>query len=98
MSENKKIELEENEIMRLSVRKIDSEKGDYRSSFASNGPSEPMVQALMQACEGFGLVCLPKKHVKTIRKIIATYMSGGNPFAEPEEGEGTEEGTGNNEE
>lgn len=94
MAENnkeiKKIELEEGEIMRLSVRVLDSEKGNYMSSFASNGPMQPMVEAIMQACEQFELVCLPAAVLEGIPAIAAICCVGPNPFNEPEEGDATE--------
>ena len=99
MSENnnevKKIELEEGEIMRLSVRKVDSEKGEYMTSFASNGPMQPMVKAIIQACEQFDLICLPAVVLEEIPAIAAICCMGPNLFAKkPEEGEKTEEGKG----
>ena len=99
-TETKSIQLEENEIMRLSVRLVNSEKGEYMTSFASNGPAEPMVRALMDACENFDLVCVPAVVLEGIPAIAAAicYFGGPNPFSEPEEGEKTEEGKGNNEE
>lgn len=89
-TETKSIQLEENEIMRLSVRMIDSEEGKYMSFFASNGPMQPMVEAIMQACEQFELVCLPAAVLEGIPAIAAICCVGPNPFKEPEEGDATE--------
>lgn len=96
-NEVKKIELEEGEIMRLSVRMVNSEKGEYRTSFASNGPAEPMVHALMDACENFDMVCLPAVVLEGIPAIAAAIccFGGPNPFNESEEGEEAEKGKGN---
>lgn len=90
--------LEENEIMRLSLRKSESEEDGYILSLERNGPGEPMVQALMEACRQFDLVCLPAGVLGGIPAIAAICCVGRNPFAQPEEGDGTEEGPGNKEE
>lgn len=95
-TETKSIRLEENEIMRLSVKKITEES--YQSQFASNGPMEPMVHALMDACKEFGLICLPEAVLEGIPAIAAICCVSRNPVVHPEEGNGTEEGPGNKEE
>lgn len=69
MAENneKKIELEEGEIMRISIRCVDSEEGKYETSFVSNGKAGAMVEGLMRILdEEFDLMCVPKGAVMGI--------------------------------
>lgn len=98
-NENKKVEnnedkkvtaesiLEEGEIMRLSVKKVDSPEGDYAIQFESNGPQGPMIQALSDTCKKFDLICIPDAMLGAIPAIAAICMLG-NPFAQDEEDEG----------
>ena len=61
MAENneKKIELEEGEIMRMSVRNYDPETGNYELAVAMNGRTDVLLQAIMEVLkEDFGMQCV----------------------------------------
>jgi len=77
MAENnneKKIELEEGEIMRISITCVDSEKGEYGVEFASNGKTEVMIQGLMKILdEEFDLMCVPKEAMMGLAICIPCY-------------------------
>ena len=97
-TENQNV-LEKDEIMRLSVRVTDSKEGKYIVSLDRMGPKEPMVQALMYACQELNLVCLPATVIGGIpAAIMNVHCVGRNPSAPSKEGEGAEEGPGNKEE
>lgn len=55
--EVEKIQLEPNEIMRLSV--FETEKS-FATVFLTNGPQGPMVKSFMGAAEHLDLICVPK--------------------------------------
>jgi len=77
MAENnneKKIELEEGEIMRISVRDFNPENGSYKISFASNGNAGVMAEALKCILEEeFDLTCVPKGTMMGITICIPRY-------------------------
>lgn len=62
MAENnneKKIELEEGEIMRISVRNYDPETGNYSLAFAAHGNTGVMVHAILDVLKDeFGMECI----------------------------------------
>ena len=77
MAENnneKKIQLEENEIMRISITCIDSEKEKYGVEFVSNGKEEIMIQGLMEILDKeFDLMCVPKGSMMGLAVCIPCY-------------------------
>ena len=89
MAENnneKRIELEEGEIMRMSIRIDNSETGEYHVCFASNGDGGVIVQGIQNVLEKeFGLTCVPKDARLGIAICIPRYDE------EDEEGEEAEE-------
>ena len=92
---NEKV-LEKDEIMRLSVRVTDSEKGKYIVSLDRMGPKEPMVQALMYACQELNWICLPATVIGGIpAAIMSVHCVSENPSAPPKDGDGTKEGPSN---
>jgi len=61
MAENVTIELEENEILRISIRKQDSVEQPYICECVADGPTEIMRDTLRQICaEQFDMICIPK--------------------------------------
>ena len=61
MEEKVTIELEENEIMRISLRKQDSEERPYICECVMDGPTEIVQEALMQIMlQQFNMICIPK--------------------------------------
>jgi len=91
MAENnneKKIELEENEIMRISIKCVDSEEGKYETSFLSNGNAGAMLQGLMRILdEEFDLMCVPKGAMMGLAICIPRYDEDDEECEEDEKAE-----------
>jgi len=95
MAENneKKIELEEGEIMRISVRDYDPETGNYAVAFAANGNSGVMIHAILDILKDeFGVQCVTGMPMMGLTICIPRYDE------EDEEGEETEETSAESEE
>ena len=88
----KKIELEEGEIMRMSVRIHDPETGAYAIDFVSDGEPGVIVQAIERVMEQeFGLICVPKDARLGIAICFPHYEE--DEDEESEENETAEENT-----
>ena len=61
-TETRKVQLKENEIMRLSVEVVDEEKRDYQVILSCNGDKNIMKEVINQVCKSeFDMVCISKE-------------------------------------